>query len=93
MTKKQSNKEDTRHLIATADRSDEPRTYCVVKSEWERFWNKSTPTAGTRVFVVKDFDELPKNANDWYKMVSNLPFYYEFDGAKWIKRKELANGK
>ena len=65
--------------------NDEPRCLCVVESEWERLWSKSKPTVGSRVFVVSNFDELPKSVMDWYRITYTAPFYYEFDGKKWNK--------
>jgi len=64
---------------------EEPHVWCVVESEWVRLWRKSKPEVASRVFVVSDFNELPKTFMDWYRITYTAPFYYEFDGKKWNK--------
>ena len=69
---------------AKAD-DDQPHCWCVVESEWKRLWCKSKPEVASRVFVVANFNELPRTAMDWYRITYTAPFYYEFDGKKWNK--------
>lgn len=85
-----SNKDskDLKDLIESlnvVEAHDEPRCFCVVESEWERLWSKTKPSVGSRIFVVANFDELPKNFMDWYRITYTAPFYYEFDGKEWNK--------